>query len=257
MPGVLMVEALAQAGAVAVLSEPANSGQARSLRRHRRRALQAHRPTRRRPRARMRARADAGAGRKGDGEGHGRGRARRAGNANVRSGGRSAAGQLTGCSAAFGPTPGSVSPGSARCLPEGVLANAELADRLGVTAGVDLGTKRHRRAPRGRRGARASRRSPPGRRRRLSTMAGLDPASLDLVIVATATPELADTGDGGPPGGTARRDPRGRATTSRRPAPASSTPSPRRTPPSRPASPSAALVVGAEVLSRRPTGTTG
>ena len=41
MPGVKMVEALAQCGAVAVLSQPENTRQARAVRRHRRRALQA------------------------------------------------------------------------------------------------------------------------------------------------------------------------------------------------------------------------
>ena len=57
MPGVLIVEALAQAGAVAVLSEPANRGQARAVRRHRRCPLQAHRASGRRAGARLRARA--------------------------------------------------------------------------------------------------------------------------------------------------------------------------------------------------------
>ena len=46
MPGVLMVEALAQTGAVAVLSRGGEPRQARALRRHRRRPLQAHRPAR-------------------------------------------------------------------------------------------------------------------------------------------------------------------------------------------------------------------
>ena len=43
MPGVLIVEAMAQTGAVAVLADEANTRQARPLRRDRRRALQADR----------------------------------------------------------------------------------------------------------------------------------------------------------------------------------------------------------------------
>ena len=47
MPGVLIVEALAQAGVVTALSHPANSGQARPLRRHRQGPLQARLQARR------------------------------------------------------------------------------------------------------------------------------------------------------------------------------------------------------------------
>ena len=56
MPGVKMVEALAQCGAVAVLSQPENQRQARAVRRHRRRPLQANRPARRDAAARVRDR---------------------------------------------------------------------------------------------------------------------------------------------------------------------------------------------------------
>ena len=79
-----MVEALAQAGAVAVLSEAENRGPARALRRDRRRALQADRPSRRRADARVHARDGARADRARQGARDRRRRARRARDAHFR-----------------------------------------------------------------------------------------------------------------------------------------------------------------------------
>ena len=79
-----MVEALAQAGAVAVLSRGGEPRQARALRRHRRRALQAHRAAGRRADARVRARERARPDRPRQGARDRRRRARRARHADLR-----------------------------------------------------------------------------------------------------------------------------------------------------------------------------
>ena len=86
MPGVKMVEALAQCGAVAVLSQPENRGKLVALRRHRRRALQADRPSGRRARPRLRGGDGPRPDRQGQGARDGRRRARRARHADLRGG---------------------------------------------------------------------------------------------------------------------------------------------------------------------------
>ena len=67
MPGVLTIEAIAQAGAVAVLAHEANAGQDPVLRRHRRLPFQAGRRAGGRAHARVRVRARARADREGQG----------------------------------------------------------------------------------------------------------------------------------------------------------------------------------------------
>ncbi len=75
------------------------------------------------------------------------------------------------------------------CLPEGVLANAELADRLGVTPEwiSERSGIAERRVAAGREGVTTL---AAGAATEALAMAGLEPASLDLITVATATPEL-------------------------------------------------------------------
>ena len=150
--GVLMVEALAQTGAVAVLSEPSNQGQAGALCRHRRRPLQAHRPARRRSRARVRARADAGPGRQGVREGDGGRRARRAWHPNLCGGGRRprTPDTMLGC-VPDGVRIGITGVASVPCR-RACSGTTSSPTRLGVTAGLDHRPERHLRATRRRRG---------------------------------------------------------------------------------------------------------
>ena len=182
MPGVLIVEAMAQTGAVAVLSEEENRGRIALLRRHRRRPLQADRGARRRARARVRARAGARPDRTRPRDGQGRRRARGAGNPHLRRG-----------AAVIGTTNGNgaISITGFGCHVPERGADERRARAVARHLGrVDPGADRHPRAPRGRATTRRSPTSacrPRGRRWSTRACAAKD---VDLIIVATVTPDM-------------------------------------------------------------------
>ena len=242
MPGVKMVEALAQCGAVAVLSQPENRGKLALFAGIDDVRFKRHRAARRVADARVRGRDRARAGRQGQGARDGRRRARRARHAHLR-GGRRASDRPRDRAA------GSRSPASAATCPSASLTNDDLARARRHLRRVDHGAHRHPRA--------ADRRRRRGDVRHLrcrlraarSRRPAPTPATIDLLIVATVTPDMAfpSTARSSP---TRSACPTPRPTTSRPAAPASCTRSPRRTRCSRPASRKRALVVGGDVLSK-------
>src|SRR5581483_1492313 len=154
--------------------------QARALRRDRRRPFQAGRPPRRGAAARVRRRDRARARRPGQGEGDGRRRARGARDAHVR-GGRRMIGRTNGARISI--------TGLGCHVPERVLTNDDLSKLVDTTDEWIV----ERTGIRERRIAADDEALTdiclPAARRALE-LANADPASIDLVIVATVTPDM-------------------------------------------------------------------
>ena len=180
-PGVKTVEALAQCGAVAVLSRGGEPRQARALRRHRRRPLQADRAAGRRAHARVLARDGARPDRPRQGARDRRRRARRPRHPHLR--GRAMIGK------ARAGYPVTIT-GLGCHVPERVVTNDELAALVDTNDEWIVDAHRDpRAADRGRRRG-ADRHRAAGRATALDA-AGVAGADIDLLIVATVTPDMA------------------------------------------------------------------
>ena len=179
MPGVLIVEAMAQAGAVAVLVEEENRGKIALLRRHRRLPLQAGRLARRDADADLRDRHDPRARRPREGDGDGGRGPRGARHADLRGGAMigSASGARIGIT------------GLGVNVPDRVMTNDDLA-KLVDTSDEWI---RERTGIRERRFATQEEAlsdiALPAVRDALAE-AGADPSEIDLVICATVTPDM-------------------------------------------------------------------
>ena len=181
MPGVKMVEALAQAGAVAVLSEEENRGTDRPLRRHRRRPLQARRPARRRADARVRSRDGPRTDRQGQGARNRERRARRPRHAHLRRGPVVVIGSANGRRVGI--------TGLGVNVPERVFTNKDLEQYVDTTdEWIVERTGIHERRFAAKEEALTDIAAPAA----VAAMsnAGVDAASIDLIVVATVTPDM-------------------------------------------------------------------
>ena len=179
MPGVLIVEAMAQAGAVAVLVEEENRGKIAFFAGHRRLPVQAGRLTGRDADADVRDRRDARPGRPRQGDGHRRRQARRPRHAHVRGG------AMIG--SATGPRIGITGLGTN--VPARVMTNddmARLVDTSDEWIQERTGIKERRFAAQE---EALSDIALPAVREALAE-AGADASEIDLIICATVTPDM-------------------------------------------------------------------